>query len=874
MGMETDGPKPTELLQRLSVALGAAESPVEVGAAFSGFGPDLSRLLRVQQLTLIACERNREWVSVIGEHPAGANVLSARPAREVALDAVGSFPDGIEFFPAESAAPAAAQMAAAGFTHAWAGPLLVKGATLGMLSMARRPTDRFDESDLGFAREVGSLVAARLGVFASRARAAEEAARGDLVSEVCRWPDGDEAPQELFTRLQQLLWTSVPAEGGMLFESDGLSDPRLLASAGCVSNSGIPLRLINDHVSANDGKPVIEPQSPAGSRLTLVPLRRAATTIGVLALTQSGGVPPSTRDLEFLGFLSTVLAQALVSRQREAQLRAAERRYQHLFHTAPAMYAIIGVETAVPLIVDCNALFLKTLGYSKRDVIGKPLSQFDPSERSTREGHPLSGVGEEERILVAQSGHVIDTLLRTTPEYDSNGKIVALCAMYIDMSERNNLQRQLAHQAFHDPLTDLPNRVLFLDRLGHALRRNSGVAVALLDLDDFKVVNDSLGHASGDDLLVAVARRLSAFLMPADTIARMGGDEFTILLEDPGSEDGALARMEALAQAFEVPFQLGEREVYIDASIGLIFETDPDIGAEELLRRADVAMYEGKRNGKGEVQLFDEKFQHIARHRLDLETELRVAIETGQITPWYQPVINLVTGELAEMEALARWDHPQRGILQPSEFIDMAEANGLIIPLGRAILRKACSDAKRWIEAFDLAPTFRVAVNVSVKQLEQPRIVEEVLAILEEIGLPPNRLKLEVTESIMLSEGDGAVAKLERLVAAGVGIAIDDFGTGYSSLSNLKRLPVDTVKIDRSFVSGLGTEGRDTAIVQAVVAFAESIGLTVTVEGVETLSQVNAVRGLGCDLGQGYYFSRPVPAAQLEAFLGTKRLAA
>jgi EAL domain-containing protein (putative c-di-GMP-specific phosphodiesterase class I) len=285
-------------------------------------------------------------------------------------------------------------------------------------------------------------------------------------------------------------------------------------------------------------------------------------------------------------------------------------------------------------------------------------------------------------------------------------------------------------------------------------------------------------------------------------------------------------------------------------------------------------MYEAKRRGKGSVQVFDSSFQDIARHRLDLETDLRFAIDAGQIVVWYQPVIDLATGELAEMEALARWNHPQRGILPPSEFIDLAEESGLIVNLGREVLRRACLDAALWIEEFDLRPGFRVAVNVSVKQLGRPRIVEEILGILEETGLPPQRLKIEVTESLMMADGDGAVTKLERLAAAGVGIAIDDFGTGYSSLSYLKRLPVDTVKIDRSFVASIETEGRDTAIVQAVVAFAEGIGLTVTVEGVENLAQVDTVRDLGCDRGQGYYFSRPLPVDQLTVLLGRRRLAA
>ena len=858
------GEKRSGLLRQLSGALDAATTPAGTGAALESCAHALRELVSYDQLVLIASERNRDWVSVVYEDPVGENTIRLRPSIEVGLDVVGSFPNGIEFVPAESNTDAAREMAATGITAAFAVPLTASGQTLGMLSVSRRSGEKFDAESIRTVIEVARAIGRKLGAFQARRVQVEEAARRDLVSEVCRWPDGDEEPQELFVRLSSLVRQTAPVDGLVLVSSDSTGQPELLARVGDEIATDIALEAIHS-ADADDW------HFPGA---VLLPLARGTETMGWLALTTNGAVPLSNSDRAFFGFFSTVLAQALASRLREVQLRAAEQRYQQLFQAAPAMYVIVGLETSVPLIVDCNELFLETLGYDRAEVIGRPLSQFDPSERHSRNSRVRALANDEERTLVARSGHIIDTLLRTTPEYGASGRLVTICAMYIDVSERNGLQRQIAHQAFHDGLTDLPNRTLFLDRLGHALQRNSAVSVALLDLDDFKVVNDSLGHASGDQLLVSVARRLRDFLMPADTIARMGGDEFTILLEDPMSEDDARVRMEALAQAFEVPFTVGERDVYVDASIGLIFETDTTIGAEELLRRADIAMYEAKRRGKGGVQLFDSSFQDIARHRLDLETDLRHAIDAGEIVVWYQPVMDLSTGELAEMEALARWQHPERGILPPSEFIDLAEESGLIVALGREVLRKACHDARRWISEFDLSPSFRVAVNASVKQLERPKIVDEILAVLAETGLPPRHLKLEVTESLMMTDGDGAVTKLERLAAAGVGIAIDDFGTGYSSLSYLKRLPVDTVKIDRSFVKGIEIEGRDTAIVQAVVAFAESIGLTVTIEGVENLAQVDTVRGLGCDRGQGFYFSKPLPMEQLTHLLGRKRLAA
>lgn len=859
------GDKRTGLLRQLAAALEPVTTPAETGGALAACVALLRELIAYDQLVLIVSERNREWVRVVYEDPVGDNTVRLRPSIEVGLDVVGSFPTGIEFVPAESNTEAAREMAATGITSAFAAPLISNGQTLGMLSLSRRSEARFDAESTRTIVEVARTIGRKLGTFHARRQSSEEAARRDLVSEVCRWPDGDEEPQELFVRLSGLIAQTAPVDGLVLVAADPEGPPELLAQVGDAAACNAALEAVHG---------AIEQAAPPHSSVILLPLARGSETMGWLALATNGAVPLSNADRAFFGFFSTVLAQALASRLREVQLRAAEQRYQQLFQAAPAMYVIVGLESSVPLIVDCNELFLETLGYDRAEVIGRPLNQFDPSERHSRNRRVSVLANDEERTLVARGGQVIDTLLRTTPEYAPNGRLISVCAMYIDVSERNGLQRQIAHQAFHDGLTDLPNRTLFLDRLGHALQRNSAVSVALLDLDDFKVVNDSLGHASGDELLVAVARRLRDFLMPADTIARMGGDEFTILLEDPVSENDARARMEALAQAFEVPFTVGERDVYVDASIGLIFETDTAIGAEELLRRADIAMYEAKRRGKGGVQLFDSSFQDIARHRLDLETDLRHAIESGEIVVWYQPVIDLATGDLAEMEALARWQHPERGILMPSEFIDLAEESGLIVALGREVLRKACHDARRWLAEYDLSPNFRVAVNASVKQLERPKIVDEILAVLAETGLPPRHLKLEVTESLMMTDGDGAVTKLERLALAGVGIAIDDFGTGYSSLSYLKRLPVDTVKIDRSFVKGIEIEGRDTAIVQAVVAFAESIGLTVTIEGVENLAQVDTVRGLGCDRGQGFFFSRPLPMEQLTHLLGQKRRAA
>ena len=869
--MDAMGETRASLLRTLESELRGAHTPADVGLAFSACVASWRAVVLFDQATLLASERNREWISVVAEHPGGHEPQAPRPAREVGYELVGGFPEGIEFVPATSNTAAAREMTESGIAIAWASPLIASGGNHGMISVARRSEEHFEADELAFLSQVAAAFARRLARHNVQVWAGQEAARRELVSEICRWPDGEEEPQELLDRVFPIVERALPASAIVLVANEGAGESRELGRSGDASEASLAASGIPRDASLT---PADAGGEPGHGRTVNVPLLRGDETIGTVALSNSSAIPYGQGDLAFLNFLSTVLGQALVSRMREAQLRAAERRYQHLFHAAPAMYVIARVESSVPLVIDCNELFLATLGYAREEVIGSPLSKFDPSERRAPGPHVRLLANDEERHLVDRGGQVIDTLLRTTPDYGPSGEIVSVCAMYIDVSERNGLQRQLAHQAFHDALTDLPNRVLFLDRLEQAIRRKSRVAVGLLDLDDFKVVNDSLGHASGDALLVAVARRLRDFLMPVDTIARMGGDEFTILLEDPGSPEEAVARMEALAQAFDVPFKLGERDVFVDASIGLIVDSGDELGAEELLRRADVAMYEAKRRGKGAVQLFDSSFQDLARHRLDLETDLRHAIDNGEIIVWYQPVVNLDTGELAEVEALARWQHPVRGILPPAEFIDLAEESGLIVSLGHEVLLRACRDARTWLDTYDMPSGFRVAVNASVKELERPHIVDEILAVLEQTGLRPQFLKIEVTESLMMTDGDGAISKLERLAAAGIGIAIDDFGTGYSSLSYLKRLPVDTVKIDRSFVSGIEVEVRDTAIVQAVVAFAERIGMTVTVEGVETQSQVTAVRNLGANHAQGYFFSKPMAPEMLVAQLKAKKTAA
>jgi diguanylate cyclase (GGDEF)-like protein len=429
----------------------------------------------------------------------------------------------------------------------------------------------------------------------------------------------------------------------------------------------------------------------------------------------------------------------------------------------------------------------------------------------------------------------------------------------------------LEHQSLHDPLTALPNRRLFAEHLRAALaradRRREPVFVLYLDLDDFKVVNDSLGHQTGDRLLLAVCERLRTCLRPGDTAARMGGDEFTVLLADVTRPEDAIRVADRLARKLKAPFRLGSHEVVVNASVGIASRLNGQDTAEDLLRRADVAMYDAKKRGKGQYRLFDPEMDTYASERLRLESDLRAAVRRDEFRLFFQPIVDLNSGAITELEALVRWDHSRKGLIAPGGFIRLAEETGLIVPLGLWTLTEACRQAAAWRAAGRRQPAPAVSANLSARQLLQPDLVETVAQTLRETGLDPDHLRLEITETSMIQDPDLATATLRALRALGVHLVVDDFGTGFSTLTSVKHLPVECLKIDRSFVDGLGDDAQDTAIVHAVIAFAKTLRLEVTAEGIETAEQLEQLRALGCDRGQGYYFARPMPARELAAFL-------
>ncbi len=440
-----------------------------------------------------------------------------------------------------------------------------------------------------------------------------------------------------------------------------------------------------------------------------------------------------------------------------------------------------------------------------------------------------------------------------------------------DVSERKAFEEQLAHQAFHDPVTDLANRALFADRVGHALRstvrKGSLIAVMFIDLDDFKTVNDSLGHQAGDAVLLEVARRLERAIRPADTVARFGGDEFAILLDGVSGSDEAALIAERLLAELEAAAEIDGKQVYPRASVGICM-SDEDLlsqDAEELLRNADVAMYMAKRDSKGRYRLFEPAMHERVVERLELRAELQQALELQQLEVYYQPVVHLSSGSDYGVEALLRWHHPERGLIQPAHFIPLAEETGLIIPIGRWVIEQACSKAVELQRRFPLPEPLRMSVNLSVKQLQADSIVEDIHGILESTGLPPASLVLEVTETVMLADADVAAERLHRLKDLGVRIAMDDFGTGYSSLSYLSRLPVDIIKMDRSFLGG-GID--DNGLAAAIMAIGERLGLEVVAEGIERRDQIDSLQSLGFGLGQGFLFGRPMPQGPLNEYLG------
>ena len=526
-------------------------------------------------------------------------------------------------------------------------------------------------------------------------------------------------------------------------------------------------------------------------------------------------------------------------------------------------------------IVAVNRAFTEITGYREQEVLGRKPG-FLASGRHGRDFYQAlwasiraAGSWQGELWNRRKNGEIYPEWLTINVVRDAEDKAIHYVGVFSDISQLKQSQSQLEYLAHHDPLTGLPNRLLFTARLEYALQRaernDAQGAVLFLDLDRFKHVNDSLGHNTGDELLRQVSGRLGLAVRREDTVARLGGDEFTVLVENLRDGDGAAILADKLIHALVDPFEVEDRKLFIGVSIGISVYPKDGRTVDQLLRNADAAMYRAKEEGRNTYRFYTEEMTALALEHIELQSQLRHAIESGQLVLHYQPQVDINDGRLIGLEALVRWEHPEQGLMPPLRFIPMAEDTGLILPLGEWVLRAACFQGRDWLDSgIDFG---RVSVNVAGKQLQRGDLLAVVRGALEDSGLPPERLELEITESFVMKEAERAIGLLRAIRALGVKLAIDDFGTGYSSLAYLKLLPFDKLKIDKSFVRDLAHDENDAAIARAVIALGHSLQFTVIAEGVETEAQRECLLRDGCDEAQGYLFGRPMPAGQIENYM-------
>ena len=568
--------------------------------------------------------------------------------------------------------------------------------------------------------------------------------------------------------------------------------------------------------------------------------------------------------------------QSLLSEETEIlALRENEYKLRALFKGMSEALLQVDNNEVIEFVNDC---FCEMTGYSSEELIGRVTYDIlfdEESRKSFGENNQQSADGafkRQELNLKKKTGETLWTIVSSTTITSSEGFDIGLMRVFTDITERKLVEEQLLHDALHDALTGLANRTLFMHHLRLTIergKRNKDLlyAVLFLDFDRFKVINDSLGHAEGDKLLKYIARRLETCTRSADIVARLGGDEFVVLLTEISETGEALFVAERILNDLKTSFDLGGSEVFISTSIGITLSISGHERAEDMLRDADIAMYRAKANGKAQYQVFDQEMHQQAVMQLQFETEMRHALERGEFCLFYQPIINIETSKLAGFEALVRWQHPERGIISPMVFIPTAEENRLILPLGKWILYESCRQLCKWQNENPLASALMVSVNLSCKQFLQHDLVEQVAGALRETGLDPSCLKLEITESYIMENTEAAVVTMNRLRALGIEISLDDFGTGYSSLSYLHRLPIDYLKIDRSFVSRMTESKENAEIVYTIIKLAKSLKMKVIAEGIETDEQLAQLHLLNCEYGQGYFFSKPLEAEMTKVFI-------
>jgi diguanylate cyclase (GGDEF)-like protein/PAS domain S-box-containing protein len=641
---------------------------------------------------------------------------------------------------------------------------------------------------------------------------------------------------------------------------------RLLELAGESATGGVPLEpLLLDALDL--------PREWTSGQVLALPVRR--DVLGLLLIACPKSTPRQVRAA--LEALVTQLALALEGARltEEIHRQRSEARFASLVQHASDLITVVGPNATIAYQSPSSE---RVLGYPPHELLGTRFDRLVAPEDAGR----LLRLLADGSAYARGSGELIECTLRhrdgslrqfeilhTNLLDDEHVRGIVLNAR--DISERKAFEEQLAHQAFHDPVTNLPNRALFVERVRHAIgrarREDSELGVIFLDIDDFKTINDSLGHGAGDAALIDVAKRLSDSIRSSDTAARFGGDEFVVLLEDLDSVQTAVEVAERILEDLRRPLTVAGKELVVRGSIGIsILEGRSTASADELIRDADAAMYIAKRDGKGGYRLFEPEMHAGVLARLELRADLQRALEGGQFDLYYQPIVRLADGQVAGMEALLRWNHPERGLVAPEDFIPFAEETGLIVPIGRWVLREACRQAMAINRLARGGPPLYMCVNLSVKQLQHSDVISDVRDALTESELDPSLLTLEITESMLIDDPDIAVVKLTELRSLGLRIAMDDFGTGYSSLSYLSRFPVDIIKMDRSFLrQGATPEAVDLS--SAVVALGSSLALEVVAEGIELDEQLRRLRDLGCELGQGFHFARPMESEHLFDYL-------
>ena len=595
----------------------------------------------------------------------------------------------------------------------------------------------------------------------------------------------------------------------------------------------------------------------------------ALALLGLLFAAFSGASRLLTRQNRRLRE-QTVTEQLLV-----ADLRRSQERFQSLVQNSADVNMVVRADATIAYE---SPAVERVLGFKVEERLGKPaFENVHPDDRAWGDqlladvmrtpGAQLTG--EFRASHADTSWRWIEAVAKNLLDDPAVGGIVV---NYRDVTMRKALEDELRHQAFHDSLTGLANRALFADRLEHALSRirrgRQSLAVLFIDLDDFKNVNDSLGHGEGDQLLMAVAERLRAALRAGDTIARMGGDEFAVLVEDPVDASEPIELAQRLLTTLQAPFERGGKELFVHASVGVATSSPKQTG-EELLRNADISMYTAKSNGKNRIEVFEPSMHTAALARLALKGDLERALERDEFALLYQPVMDLQTRDVVGVEALVRWHHPERGVVGPTEFIPVAEETGMIIPLGRWVLEQACRQARLW-DLESPARALTMNVNVSGRQVTEPGFVDEVAQVLKVTGLEPGRLVLEFTEGVLIQDTAATMTTLSELKRLGVRLAIDDFGTGYSSLSYLRRFPIDVLKIDRSFVASMSTGPDHAALVRSILKLSETLHLETVAEGIEEAEQLADLLSLGADLGQGFFFAEPLDPKAISTLLTTQ----